>query len=59
MTIELLSANDVASRLGISRSTVWRFVAAGKLPQPIKISERCSRWKATDLVQFIEKAQAA
>ena len=59
MNIELLSANDVAARLGISRSTVWRFVAAGKLPQPIKISERCSRWKSTDLANFIEQAEYA
>ena len=59
MHIDLLSAKDVAKHLGISRSTVWRFVAAGKLPQPIKISDRCSRWKATDLERLIEQAHTA
>lgn len=59
METQLLTANDVATHLGVSKSTVWRFVQAGKLAQPIKLSERCSRWKASDLATFIESAEHA
>ncbi|MFZ2974935.1 MAG: helix-turn-helix domain-containing protein [Ferribacterium limneticum] len=36
----------VCTILGVSPSTVWRMVRAGKLAEPVKLSVRCTRWKA-------------
>ncbi|MBC7076696.1 MAG: AlpA family phage regulatory protein [Synergistales bacterium] len=42
---EFLSPADLAKRLGVSRRTVFRFVSAGKLPQPIRLTRRTVRWQ--------------
>lgn len=40
----------VAQRYGVSRQTVWRWVAQGRLPEPIKLSEGATRWRVSDLL---------
>jgi prophage regulatory protein len=51
---ELLSAKEVASRLSVTSRTVWRWVAQGKLPRPLRLSRACSRWRSGDLEYFLE-----
>lgn len=34
----------VAMAYGYSKATVWRNVKKGKMPKPVKISERCTAW---------------
>ncbi len=41
---EFLSADALAKRLAISKRSVFRLVACGKLPQPIRLSNRLVRW---------------
>ena len=43
-TAAYLTDRDIARRLGISRSTVWRWVASGNLPKPMRIGPRKVRW---------------
>ena len=45
-----VTVKDICWLLGISHATVWIWVKNGKLPEPNKISERCSRWWLKDLV---------
>ncbi len=40
----LLTVAEVADRLGIGISTTWQWVSAGRLPAPLRLSRRCSRW---------------
>ena len=42
--------------LPFSHSTLWRRVAAGTFPAPIKLSERVTAWRAEDVRAWI-KAQ--
>jgi excisionase family DNA binding protein len=51
---ELLSAKEVASRLSVTSRTVWRWVSQGKLPQPLRLSRACVRWRSGDLEHFLE-----
>jgi prophage regulatory protein len=44
---ELLTVNDLIALLKISRRSVWRWVAEGRLPQPVRYSATCVRWKAS------------
>lgn len=38
------SAAQLAANLSVSRATVWRWAAEGRIPRPVKFSPGCSRW---------------
>lgn len=44
--------------LPISRSTLYSWVADGKLPAPIKLSPRVSVWRKSDILAFVDKMEA-
>lgn len=52
-----LSDREVAARFGVSRATIWRWVAkkAG-FPEPVKLSPGTSRWRIEDLWAFEKTA---
>lgn len=39
----------VAHVTGVAKSTVWKWVASGKLPKPIKISPKVSAWPVGEI----------
>jgi prophage regulatory protein len=47
-------AQDIhlASRYSVTRATIWRWTAEGRIPQPIKLSPGCARWRIDDLESF-------
>ena len=49
----LIDAQEVARRLDLSERTVWRLVAAGKLPNPISIGDKSKRWRANDIRSWV------
>ncbi len=49
----LLSLDNAASYLGICRRTIYRLIAAGELPQPVKVGGAV-RIPESDLVRYIE-----
>lgn len=54
----MLKLSVVCDRLGVSRSTVYRMVAAGDLPSPVKISIRRVGWLEQDIDDFLESKAA-
>lgn len=44
-----IRVGTLAKVLGIAVVTTWRWAAAGKLPQPIKLSERCTVWRVEEI----------
>ena len=54
----LLSDKEVANIIGCSRATVWRRVADGTLPQPLKIGN-LTRWVDAEVGGCIEQAMAS
>ncbi len=38
----------------VSKSTWWAGVKTGRFPKPVKLSERCTAWKAEDVLALIE-----
>lgn len=46
-------------RLGVSGSSIWAWVKAGKFPQPIKLSENCTAWSAADVERWADERIAA
>ncbi len=51
----LLRTKGVALFLGVSIPTVWRWVAEGRLPRPIKLTARCSVWRREWLEDFVNE----
>ncbi len=51
---ELLTSQQVAEKLGVCVRTLWRLLAAGKLPQPVRCSRRLVRWKIADVQRYID-----
>lgn len=51
---ELLTSQQVASRLAVSVRTLWRLVAAGKFPQPVRYNRKLVRWKNAEVARYIE-----
>lgn len=56
---ELLTVQEVAVRLSICTRTVWRKVARGDLPPPVRLGRRLPRWRSGDLARYIARLGAA
>eukprot|EP00581_Thalassiosira_minuscula_P036337 CAMPEP_0184474144 /NCGR_PEP_ID=MMETSP0740-20130409/131693_1 /TAXON_ID=385413 /ORGANISM="Thalassiosira miniscula, Strain CCMP1093" /LENGTH=66 /DNA_ID=CAMNT_0026851287 /DNA_START=96 /DNA_END=296 /DNA_ORIENTATION=- len=53
----LVSVRDIAAVLGCSAPTVWRRVADGSIPQPVKIGGM-TRWSKAEIDAFIAQAKS-
>lgn len=50
----LISFNDALGLLSVSRSTLYRWINAQKLPSPIVIDKKIQGWRADDFEQFLQ-----
>jgi excisionase family DNA binding protein len=51
---ELMTVRQVARCLAISERTVWRWTAQGVLPVPVRPSRRSTRWRTTDIRDYLD-----
>lgn len=49
----LIPAREAAAMLSMGKSTFWREVKNGRLPQPVKFGG-CTRWRVSELKQCVE-----
>jgi len=49
----LLRIKTVTQATGLSSATVYRKLAAGEFPQPVRLGARCTRWKAEAIRDWI------
>ena len=47
---------DVEQRVKLSRSEIYRRMADGTFPRPVRLAPRAVRWKASAVERWIEKA---
>lgn len=43
----------------VSRSHWWAGVREGRFPKPVKLSDRCTAWRAEDIRDLISRVAAA
>ena len=55
MPSRILKAKEVAERVSISTSQVYRLVRDGRFPEPVKITENRSGWLETEVDQWIDE----
>lgn len=51
---QLYRLPHLKQRLGVSGSSIWAWVKAGKFPKPFKLSENCTAWKATEVEAWLQ-----
>lgn len=44
-----LSDAQLAERYSVSRASIWRWSATGRIPRPVQISPGCTRWPAAEI----------
>ncbi len=50
---------SAAEQLGISRSTLWRWVKMGIVPKPIKLGSQAVGWQEKTLLEYIKSRENA
>jgi prophage regulatory protein len=56
-SVRLIRTKEVLGILGVSRSTLWRMVRAGRFPKPIMISTWASGYLDVDVQAWLEARQ--
>jgi prophage regulatory protein len=54
----ILRWREVRSRVGLSRSTIWRMVRRGEFPKPLMLGRQSIGWLETELNLWIETRAA-
>ncbi|MCM8857908.1 MAG: AlpA family phage regulatory protein [Candidatus Thiodiazotropha sp.] len=52
--LKLLRADDLASMLGVSQTTLWRWRRQKLMPQPLSLGPRMIGWRVTDIDSWLE-----
>jgi predicted DNA-binding transcriptional regulator AlpA len=50
-TLTLVNLVEIYS---VSKRTIWRWVAEGRIPRPYAVSPRIRRWKANEIQQHLD-----
>jgi len=53
----LLRIKQVLRFVPVSRSNWWQGVREGRYPQPLKLSQRVTCWRAADIRALVERGQ--
>jgi prophage regulatory protein len=53
-----LRIKDVVKRVPVARSTIWLWVADGKFPRPVKLSERVTAWPVASIERWEAERQS-
>ncbi len=50
---QLLTVAEVAAVLDVSPRTIWAWVAAGELPEPVRKGRRWVRWRRREVEAWL------
>jgi prophage regulatory protein len=59
MTEQLLRRYGVEQITGMSKSGLYRAMAEGNFPRPVKIGQRAVAWRASDIAKWLESRTTA
>ena len=52
--VEFYRISTLVKMLGISRSHIWNLVKSNQFPKPVKLSENCTAWRASEVSGWIQ-----
>lgn len=50
----MLRINDVKKMTGLSKSTIYSEVQAGRFPKPVRLTKRCSAWVNAEIGSHLQ-----
>ena len=53
MTDRLMRSEEVETRCGIARTTIYRLMRCGQFPEPLKVGPRAVRWPASEIEEWL------
>ena len=53
--IGFVRLSQILEVIPIGKTCWWEGVKTGRFPKPVKLSERCTAWRAEDVRQLIEQ----
>ena len=59
MSDRLLRRTEVEELTGLSRSSIYRRMADGEFPRPVRVGALAVRWKESDITAWIQSRPAA
>lgn len=57
--LRILRTAEVARRIGLSKSSLWRMVRDGKFPRPTQLSAHAVGWLESDIEQWLNDRRAS
>jgi prophage regulatory protein len=45
---------EVKNRVGVGRSTLYRWMEEGRFPRSVQLSQKCVVWRETDIDEWID-----
>ena len=59
MLTQILRRRQLEEQLGLSRSSIYKMVADGLFPKPIKLGPHAVGWRADDVENWLSEMQEA
>jgi prophage regulatory protein len=50
----LLNIDQVSKIVGLSRSSIYRFISEERFPRPVKLTDHISRWNVSEVNQWVD-----
>lgn len=51
--LRIVRVAEAARRLGVDRSTLWRWVRTGLMPEPVRLGPAARGWKLETLERWV------
>jgi|GEM_PF-1889356 len=55
----LLKIDEVCEKIGVKKSTVYKWMDEQNFPRPLKLSPTCVRWREDDVARWLQEIAAA
>ncbi len=50
----ILRIGEVARRVGLARATLYRLIARGDFPAPVRLGLRASGWRLSEVLEWVQ-----
>lgn len=57
--MQYIKIKELAQMIPVSRATIWRMATDGRLPRPIRFSDRCTAWRKADIDKWLADRERA
>ncbi|MDR8399522.1 AlpA family transcriptional regulator [Paraburkholderia sp. USG1] len=56
---QVMRMKDVVKKIGLCRATIYSMISRGEFPRPIRIGERATGWRESELEAWLANRSAA